>query len=468
MSYSLDDTIAAIATAPGGAGRSMVRVSGPAVPEVIARCFVANATEAGDNSSAARAVDGEGLIQLQGQTRRLPCTLFHWPNRHSYTREPVAEFHTLGSPPLAQAALAAVCDAGARLAEPGEFTLRAFLAGRIDLTQAEAVLGVIDAHDAGDLRSAIEQLAGNLAQPLHQMREELLMLLAEVEAGLDFVEEDIEFIAADGLARRLGGISTELKSIEATMASRATVTATGQVALAGAPNAGKSSLFNALVDRYGAGNHLVSAIVSDVSGTTRDYLVAEVELAGQRCQLIDTAGVDDADWQLAEVEAMARGHSAAQHEKSLLRVMCIDAKAGDVESRAAVASRQVELIVLTKWDAVPASDFVQQADVPIVATSSITGFGLAEFAAAVAAQMSSTAAATRAVCVAATAVRCRESVEKAAHAVASAAALATGEAGDELVAAEIRAALSELGKVVGAVYTDDLLDLIFKSFCIGK
>ena len=133
----------------------------------------------------------------------LPCDLFLWPTSRSYTREPVAELHTIGSPPLLEVISAAVCKAGARLAEPGEFTLRAFLAGRLDLTQAEAVLGVIDARGSGDLDAALVQLAGGLARPLDRLRDELLQLLAELEAGLDFVDEDIEFISPAALHERL-------------------------------------------------------------------------------------------------------------------------------------------------------------------------------------------------------------------------------------------------------------------------
>lgn len=468
VTYHLDDTIAAIATAPGGAGRSMVRVSGPAVAEILERSFTARDSDSIAGAQTASTIDGEMRIQLHGVERRVPCTLFYWPNRRSYTREPVAELHMLGSLPVAEAVLDAICNAGARIAQPGEFTLRAFLAGRIDLTQAEAVLGVIDAHDAADLRSAVEQLAGNLAQPLGRMREELLMLLAEVEAGLDFVEEDIEFIAAYELARRLEAIAAELIEITSTMRQREVTKSAGQVALVGAPNAGKSSLFNALVQRFGAGGADTTAIVSATRGTTRDYLVAEVQLAGQRFQLIDTAGVDDAGEPLADVELMARDQTAAQRERSLVRALCIEAAATDFEQRLARAAQQMELIAVTKTDMVESMPVTAGLSMPVVVTSSVSGVGLTEFVDAVNKLLASTTVATRASCVAATAARCHDSLQRALVAVGHAADLARMEAGDELVAAEIRSALGELGKVVGAVYTDDLLDRIFKSFCIGK
>jgi tRNA modification GTPase len=469
VTYHLDNTIAAIATAPGGAARSIVRVSGPAVAAIVESCFTADADGDTDRLQNAAAISGHVAVQLDRASRRLPCDLFCWPDRRSYTREPVAEFHVLGSPPLAQALLTTVCSAGARLAEPGEFTLRAFLAGRLDLTQAEAVLGVIDAHDAGDLRNAVEQLAGNLAKPMHRLREELLMLLAELEAGLDFVEEDIEFISTDAVVARLQMVADELAELAAQIDTRGMTTGSCQVVLVGLPNAGKSSLFNALVKRFETVvRQAEPAIVSHVSGTTRDYLVATVDLASRRCELIDTAGAGGSTLLVDEIDARAQERATERRGRALIRAVCIDASAAGLTDQIAGTSRESgELIVLTKADlAAPAVDCF--AELPVVFTSSVNGRGLDEFAAAVTDQLASTTVGQRTACVAATADRCRESVRQAEAAVAHAAKLAETRAGDELVAAEIRNALAELGKVAGAVYTDDLLDRIFGAFCIGK
>jgi tRNA modification GTPase len=414
----------------------------------------------------------------------LPCDLFLWPTNRSYTREPVAEFHTLGSPPLLRAILEAICRAGARLAEPGEFTLRAFLAGRLDLTQAEAVLGVIDAHGADELHTAVEQLAGNLARPLHRLRDDLVMLLAELEAGLDFVEEDIEFISADELTARLQAITAELAAVAEQMASRLTANAARRIVLLGPPNAGKSSLFNALVQRFGIAAHTpASAIVSEIRGTTRDYLTAVAEFAGHRCELIDTAGIDTAGIRATHIEAIedpptavataAQDVTAQQSEHSLIRILCVDAAnpiTTPTSETAPADASQPDLIVLTKSDIAAAISplIASQGSARVIATSSVTGAGLDVLATAVAAMLSNTSAASRAGCIAATADRCRDSVRLADASVARAAEIAATRSGDELVAAEIRVALAELGKVVGAIYTDDLLDRIFKTFCIGK
>ncbi len=215
----------------------------------------------------------------------LPATLYVWPNARSYTRQPQAEVHTLGSPPLLQCVLRAVCQAGARPAEPGEFTLRAFLSGRLDLTQAEAVLGVIDARGDDQLRAALEQLAGGLAGPLGQLRDRLLDLLAHLEAGLDFVEEDIEFITARELDGQLLAAAGAVDRLAQQMASRDLAGELPVVALTGWPNTGKSSLFNALLGDC-------QALVSEVAGATRDYLTGELEWRGLRFQLVDTAGAE--------------------------------------------------------------------------------------------------------------------------------------------------------------------------------
>ncbi len=162
--FPLDDTIAAIASAPGGAARGIVRISGPSVAEIVAKCFQPDDHTINVRTLAEPTAIG-GHSVFHSPHFPLPVELFLWPTARSYTRQPLAEFHTFGSPPILNPLLDSVCAAGARLAQPGEFTLRAFLAGRIDLTQAEAVLGVVDAADRRELDTALEQLAGGLSRP---------------------------------------------------------------------------------------------------------------------------------------------------------------------------------------------------------------------------------------------------------------------------------------------------------------
>ena len=187
-----------------------------------------------------------GAIHLPGIAATLPGDLHVWPAPHTYTGQHVAELHTIGCPPLVGLLIAELLKAGARAARPGEFTLRAFLAGKLDLTRAEAVLGVIDAGTRDELKQALAQLAGGVARPLQELRGELLDLLADLEAGLDFAEEDIHFISTEDQLRRLGKGLALLTLLAKQLEQRALGGRAFRVVLAGRPNAGKSSLFNAL------------------------------------------------------------------------------------------------------------------------------------------------------------------------------------------------------------------------------
>jgi tRNA modification GTPase len=498
--HSLDDTIAAIASPPGGAARGIIRLSGPIAHQCAMQFFepaVGRVSNSSKNVGVAVVLpppsDGqgaavqlppqrtviEGALRLPGLFSPLPCDLYLWPDRRSYTGQPVAEIHTLGSPPLLDAALRTLCAAGARPAEPGEFTLRAFLAGRIDLTQAEAVLGVIDAADPRELHVALSQLAGGLAGPLHRLRETLVELLAHLEAGLDFADEDVAFIAPAELRRQLADAARNVAALARQMASRSETAQRPRVVLVGRPNSGKSSLFNALIGHAGA-------LVSEHPGTTRDYLTAELHLDGIDCRLIDTAGVgatgvspvfrdEHGQDARATIETAASAASIEQRAQAHVRVLCLDATqsaACRATFQFASKNKPVEnrpyhdtpcIVAWTKADAARPDDSMPGA----VATSSISGEGLDALRAAIRAALLGASAAGGEV-VSATAVRCRRSLALAARCLARARKLARARQSEELVAAEIRAALEELGKVVGAVYTDDILDRIFSRFCIGK
>jgi tRNA modification GTPase len=466
-----DDTIAAIASAPGGACRGLVRISGPAVVACLSGCF--RCSRGQDLAGLAHPTVVPGRIALGDPLGDVPADLYLWPGPRSYTRQPLAELHTVGAPPVLHATLATVCAAGARLAGPGEFTLRAFLAGRLDLTQAEAVLAVIDAGSRIELDIALRQLAGGLAGPLHQLRNQLLDLLARVEAGLDFVDEDIEFIADDDLHQQLEDVAQGLARLAAQLATRNRADEPFRVVLTGWPNVGKSSLMNAL-----AGTQ--AALVSPHAGTTRDYLTRTVDIAGLDCRLVDTAG-----WDTAASEPVARSAktlAAQQTGQAHVQLFCLDAtRPLNAWERDTLETPANRILVLTKTDLPHATDLRCQA----IATSSHTGAGLEALQRAI--YQSLTADRNDSEVVAGTAIRCGDSLRRAAAAVrlaqqavpggepdagklANARKLADDQqvGGDELVAAELRLALDELAQVVGAVYTEDILDRIFSRFCIGK
>lgn len=456
-----EETIAALATAAGSAARGVVRVSGPAAVTCTSRLFRPSAAPL---ESLTRATVVGGELELGGPLGPVPCELYVWPTTHSYTREPLVELHLPGSIPLLQAALVAVCAAGARLARPGEFTLRAFLAGRLDLTQAEAVLGVIQAQDDRELQIALGQLAGGLNRPLQQLREDLLNLLAHLEAGLDFVEEDIEFISRDELCRSLRNAQNTIEDLVRRMQARTTRQGAYRVVLRGWPNVGKSSLFNALLGQ-------AAALVADQPGTTRDYLAGTLALEGMMCELIDTAGVTPASALSADplrnaMQAATSGQAAGAH----LEIFCIDASRPlNAWERQQLLPRESPppLVVWTKADRFDPSTSQGREPVPALMTSSRTGQGLDRLRDAIRGELVRRVA-DAAGMVGATSVRCRTSLHEALESLRRALQLLADGGSEELLAAELRETLDALSRVVGAIYTDDILDRIFRRFCIGK
>jgi tRNA modification GTPase len=460
VAHPLDDTIVAVASASGGAARGIVRLSGPRAVACLEGVFRPSRPVDLQTLGAARAVPGALLLDATAD-RRLACEAYIWPGRRSFTGQPAAEIHALGSPPLLEAVVRLCCEAGARLAQPGEFTMRAFLAGRIDLTQAEAVLGVIQADDDRSLDVALAQLAGGLAAPLLQLRNLLLDLLAQLEAGFDFADEDLPFLAPGELENELASATQLLRRMVERLGSRDVVAPRVRVVLAGRPSVGKTRLFNAL---SGA-----DALVSPQPGTTRDYLTAEIDLDGVRCLLIDTAGIDQRrrrrrGSENASIDAAAQELAAEQHREAQVRLLCLDASQPlDDWERRQLARRSEWLPVLTKIDAPRRVEPVVAA----VQTSARTGEGLGALLAVLREAVVAAQGAPGDV-VPATAARCRESLRLAGECLAQASELAATDRGDKLFAADLRVALDELGKVAGVVYTEDILDRIFSRFCVGK
>ena len=382
-----------------------------------------------------------------------------WPGRRSYTGGETAELQLPGSPPLVDAVLAQLYAAGARPARAGEFTLRAFLAGRLDLIQAEAVLGVIDAEDHTQLRTALEQLAGGLSGRIGQVREDLLVHLADLEAGLDFVDEDIEFVGRPELRRRLVETIGWLTDLQQQAARRLTSDTRRQVVLAGLPNAGKSTLFNRLLTRE-------AAIVSPQRGTTRDLLRADLELDGVGITLWDTAGWEEATNAIDAAAGMLRQDRLARADL-VLWCTAADLCSGDrlLDRTLRDQARGTATIIPVRTKADLSTGDPRDGDT--LEVSAASGAGLMELRRAIRAAVSGEAV-HRGEWLASTAARCRESLRQAQLALSDALAALDAGAGDELIALDLRAGLDALGMICGSVYTDDVLDRIFSRFCIGK
>ncbi len=337
--------------------------------------------------------------------------------------------------------------------------------------QAEAVLGVIDATDRRQLDVALTQLAGGLSRPLLLLRDELLNLLADLEAGLDFVEDDIRFIAPDELAHRLEQSAQQLDQLSHQLNARSTGNSLPQVVLVGRPNVGKSSLFNALKRQS-------AAIVSAVSGTTRDYLTTQIDVGGLPVELIDTAGLTidveiedtnrpfqsrEAATTAAQIESKAHSASVQQHEQADLRLFCLDSTRAMTQWETQATAGINTIVVLTKCDE---KQHPAMRNDRAIRTSSQTGLGLEPLRLAI--REATMSRSDDAGAVATTSIRVGENLSLAHASIARAIQLSAEKQGEELVAAELRVALTELGQIVGAIYTDDLLDRIFSRFCIGK
>lgn len=467
----LDETIVAHATARDGALRGIIRLSGPDAWRAATAVFQPPLHDpAGEFHPTA--VSGE--LTLPGLSRPVPATLLLGRAPRSYTGQDLVEIHTLGSPPILQCLLDTLIAAGARPALPGEFTMRAFLHGKLDLTEAEAILGLIDATNPAQAGVALRQLAGGIARPIQQIRDQLLDLLAELEAGLDFAEEDLQFIDQSSVRSVLESAAVQIDQMQLQMEQRSTAIDRQRVVLLGKPNAGKSALFNALVGR-------TAAMVSDSAGTTRDYLIAPLHLASTTVELIDTAGIEHATDDIASAAQSARERSI---ESAGLAIWCRDSTSTPTAgSEFPGVETGIEVIIAyTKRDLAPpnrlAHECVDAASVSpnstkqpvvrnVIEVSAFDGTGLSRLRQMIDEWAGGDGAKVPSV-VPSTAARCSHAIRTAARSLRGALEQVRVGSSNEFVAFEIRQALEELGQVVGAVYTDDILDRIFSRFCIGK
>lgn len=458
------DTIAAIATPRGEGGIGIVRISGSDALRIV-QCLFHPSRQKTYRPKRSHTLT-RGVIRSPETGHVVDEALvayFRAPN--TYTGEELVEIHGHGGTLVLSRILALVCDAGARPANPGEFTQRAFLNGRLDLAQAEAVADVIAAKTEWSLRAATAQLRGSLSREVEILRQTLVAVLAEVEAQVDFPDEDLDFEATDALVERMRGVARAIERLLAD-AEQGRILRDGlNVVIVGKPNVGKSSLLNALLREE-------RAIVTPVPGTTRDVIEDYVNLRGIPVRLSDTAGIRETV-DPVEVEGVARSHRQAA-SADLLIVALDSSRPLDSDDIALLksSSGRPRLLLLNKSDLRPvwmasALEPYRDDSTPVVSVSLKTGDGFDAFLDALAnAALGSRALDAEPPMV--TNVRHRQALRAASDALAHVFDSLRVAASPELVAVDLRGALNAVGLIVGGTATDDILDVIFSRFCIGK
>jgi tRNA modification GTPase len=472
---SANDTIVAIATPPGRGGIGIVRLSGPDAWQLLSSQLELRSSLQPGRTRYCAIVDcgarlDEGVV-----------TAFAAPN--SYTGEDVLEIAAHGSPVILDLLVRRALAAGARLARPGEFTERAFLHGRIDLTQAEAVRDLIAAETLYQARVAAEQLDGALSRRVAPAKEQLVQLITLLEAGIDFAEDDIDVTPDTEIARRLAALDQALAPIAASFREGRVVHNGLTMAIVGRPNAGKSSLFNRLVERE-------RAIVTATPGTTRDLVTERISLGGIPIELVDTAGLRDTEDE-AESHGVARTHSAMADADLVL--LLLDATAA-VDANGTLRLPQDDarllnslrdrtpLVVVNKIDlARPTSvDEARPASVEAgrlastdeppgepAQVSALTGEGIAELRAKLLERVRGSNA-NDAEGGMLTSLRHYEALTGCTQALTRARAALAEHVPHEMLLLDLYASLQQLDHLTGATTADDILNRIFSTFCIGK
>ncbi|MEO2152950.1 MAG: tRNA uridine-5-carboxymethylaminomethyl(34) synthesis GTPase MnmE [Aquificota bacterium] len=453
------DTIAAIATPYGESAIGIVRLSGDKTVEILKKIFKTRS-----KNLKPRYAHYGLVVDKEGQPID-EAVVIYYKAPHSYTGEDMAEINLHGNPLILKKVLNLLLESGARLAEPGEFTKRAFLNGKLDLTQAEAVAELIGAKTELARKLALNQLQGALSREIKPLREELLMLLALVESSIEFEEEDIPTIEKDELQRRLEKILKQVNKLLQTAATGKALRQGIKLAIVGKPNVGKSSLFNRLLGSE-------RAIVTDIAGTTRDYIEETINIKGIPISLIDTAGIrETAD----VVEKIGVQRSLQKLKEADLIIIVLDASNPDLEEEDLKLINLVKetkkplLVVLNKIDKGQKLDTkkIPIPNVEVVKVSAKTGEGIEELKEKILQKVGVQTAEGGNIYIS---VRHEQLLKKAKKALENALTyLREGEFySPEILMLDLREAAEALGEILGEITTEDILGQIFSTFCIGK
>lgn len=463
-------TIAAIATAPGRGGLGIVRLSGPRAEEIAKTMLQlrlpleAGRAQFGYLLDLARTEEGEA----RGVLDEVVATLFRAPR--SYTGEDVVEVAAHGSPVVLDAILQGALAAGARLAEPGEFTQRAFLSGRMDLVQAEAVNDLIQSTTLHQARTAARQMGGAVSREVRPAKERLVGLIATMEAGIDFAEDDIDVLPRARIVEAIAEVRGPLEALARSFGYGRIVRDGFRLAIVGRPNAGKSSLFNALVERD-------RSIVTAAPGTTRDLVTETISVEGVPVELIDTAGLrveveGAAPLDEAEVLGVTRSRQAMADADVVLLVLDGTAPlhAEDLAILEGEGAERGRLVTVRNKSDLFAGDGRRlpgdTGDLRAVETSAKTGAGIRELRAAMVRLVRGEGATREGGML--TNLRQKQAVTGALEALEEARVGAERGVPHEVFVLDLQRALRGMDELTGATTTDDILEVIFSSFCIGK
>jgi len=455
----LDDTIAAIATPLGEGGLAVIRISGPKALAVADGCFApAGSVSAKPSAAATHTIHFDHVVHKGQNIDEVLLAVMRPP--HTFTREEVVEITCHGGILPAKMVLDAVLESGARLAEPGEFTRRAFLNGRIDLAQAEAVADLIHSRTELALRAANEQLAGKLSQRINQLRDKMVETLAHIEAHIDFPEEDIAPDTKDQLVARLDHAVAFIDELLFTADEGQILRRGIRAAIIGRPNAGKSSLLNQLLGRS-------RAIVSPIPGTTRDTIEETANIRGLPVVFIDTAGLCEARDEI-EVEGVRRSRQSLEQAELVLHVLDSSEPLTEADRKYLdEASSKRRILVCNKTDLPGQLGLPSGLESPVVEVSCLTGQGIEALKDAIKELIWSGDIKAEMLEVMINS-RHQEALKRARAATLRTVEALRGDQTLELVALDLRIAVNAIGEIVGKTTTEDLLDVIFSQFCIGK
>ena len=457
---NLDDTIVAIATPAGRGGIGVVRLSGPE-----ARAIALPMLRLKHELEPGHAIFGEliepspVLTERSSADRIDEVVVTYFAKPHSYTTDDIIEISAHGSPIVLRHIVELALARGARLAEPGEFTMRAFLNGRIDLTQAEAVRDLIDSQTLYQAKVAAQQLEGALSRRLQPIKQKLIELIAVLEAGIDFAEDDISVIPSEEILHRIAAIRGPLEDLAATFAYGKIVHEGLTLAIVGRPNVGKSSLFNQLAERE-------RAIVTATPGTTRDLVSETVAIGGIPVRLVDTAGIRRA---LDEAESIGIRKSMEAIADADLVLVVFDSSQPIAEEDTELleqGSKRPAIVVENKAD-LSISKTSVSSHLPRVRTSAITGQGIRELRHEILRHIGGETG-VQAETGFVTSVRHQSLIRETITALDAAQVAVRNKIPHEMILLDLYNALRQLDEITGATATDDILNLIFSTFCIGK